>query len=151
MDVFLWVFALVGMWYLASVIWRWLFSFQGKGPEISLLFLVRDNEEIVEGLFRQLALDCQFRNLSPPGLVAVFDLGSRDHTVAILRGLAREYSIVIREISLSQLGEALGDCGPGIFVLDMRTLPVQQALAQARHLLQRLPPTPWPVRQGEGS
>jgi hypothetical protein len=151
MDVLLWVFALVGMGYLATAIWRWLFPFQGKGPEINLLFLVQDNEEIVEGLFRQLALDCQFRNLSPPGMMAVFDLGSRDQTVAILRGLAREYNIFLREVPLSQLGEALGDCGPGIVVLDLRTMPVQQALVQARHLLQRLPQAPLPVQQGEGS
>lgn len=149
MDTFLWVFALVGMWYLASSIWRWLFPSKSNCPEISLLFLVKDNEEIVEGLFRQLALDCHFRNLSLPGRLIVFDLGSHDRTLEILRGLAREYNIYLQEVPLSQLGEALGDFGGGTLVLDMRTLPVHLALVQARHLLQRMPPAPWPVRQEE--
>ena len=142
MDTLLWVFALVGFWHLVSSFWRWLLSFRFVPPQISLLFLVKDNQETVEGLFRQLALDCHFRDLCPAsGKVMVFDLGSQDQTLAILRRLAREFSFLhLREISQGQLGQVLQDFNQGILVLDLRVLPGQQALAQARHLLQRTPP-----------
>lgn len=141
MDTLLWVFALLGLWHLVSSFWRWLLSFRYVPPQISLLFLVKDNQEKVEGLFRQLALDCSFRDLCPaPGKVMVFDLGSQDQTLAILRRLAREFSFLhLREITEAQVGQALQGFDQGILVLDLRVLPVQQALAQARHLLQRTP------------
>mgnify|MGYP007112378109 FL=1 len=150
----LWVFALVGFWHLVSSFWRWLLSFRFVPPQIRLLFLVKDNQETVEGLFRQLALDCHFRDLcSPSGKVMVFDLGSQDQTLAILQRLAREFSFLhLRVISEGQVGQALQDFDQGILVLDLRVLPVQQALAQARHLLQRTAPLllgQQPARQGE--
>jgi len=138
MDTLLWVFALFGFLQLLGSLWRWLRSGKSARPQISLLFLVKNNQENVEGLIRQLAWDFHFRGrYSLPGQVTVFDLGSRDQTLAILQRLAREFSFLhFREVSEDQVGQRLQDFDQGILVLDLRVLPARLALAQARHLLQ---------------
>jgi hypothetical protein len=137
MDTLLWVFALLGFWQLVTWIWRWLLSFGGAPPEAGVLFLVKDNEETVEGLFRQLARDCHFRNLCPAtGKVMVFDLGSQDQTPAILRLLARESGFLhLREIPEAQVGQAMADLGQNTLVLDLRVLSARRALVLARRFL----------------
>lgn len=142
MDTLLWVFALFGLLQLLGLLWRWLRSGKSVRPQISLLFLVKNNQENVEGLIRQLAWDFHFRGrYSLPGQVMFFDLGSRDQTLAIMQRLARDISFLhFREIPEGQVGQRLQDFDQGILVLDLRVLPAQQALAQARHLLLRTAP-----------
>jgi hypothetical protein len=142
MDTLLWVFALFGLLQLLGLLWRWLHTSKSVQPQIDLLFLVKNNQENVEGLIRQLAWDFDFLGrYSLPGQVMVFDLGSRDQTLAILQRLAREIGFLhFREVSEDQVGQRLQDFDLGVLVLDLRVLPVQQALAQARHLMQRTAP-----------
>ena len=141
MDTLLCILALLGLWQLLGFIWRWLFSAQSVSPQISLLFLVKDNQEIVEGLFRQLALDFHFQSIVP-GRVTVFDLGSRDQSPAILRLLNRDLSyLCFREISEGQVGSALREFRQGVLVLDLRQLTAGQALAQSRYILDKA--SPW--------
>lgn len=135
MDALVWLLALLGLWQLVSSIRRWFLSSRLDPLQVGLLFLVKDNQETVEGLFRQLALDCHYRDVAT-GKVMVFDLGSRDQSPAILRLLARDLGFLhLRELSESELGSALGDFDQGVLVLDLRRLSAPAALARARRLL----------------
>lgn len=142
MDTLVWFLALFGLWQLASLIWRWLLSFRFVPPQVSLLFLVKNNQDTVEGLFRQLALDCYFLGrYAVPGRVFVVDLGSQDQTRSILRRLAREYSFLhLRETDEEQVTEVLTHFRESVLVLDLRILSVQEAIKSVRHYLTRMPP-----------
>ena len=139
MDILLWLLALFGLWQLANIIRRWLLSFRFDPPQVSLLFLVKNNQDSVEGLFRQLALDCYFLgSYAVPGRVLVVDLGSQDQTRAILRRLARELNFLhLRYIDEDQVGQLLGEFAQGVLVLDLRVLLVKEALFSVRHILAR--------------
>lgn len=135
MEALVWVFAFIGLWLSVTALCNWLFSARFSPPALSVIFLVKDNQEIVEGLFRQLAIACQFGDLNPTQ-VTVFDLGSRDQTPAILRLLARELRFLrFREIAEDQVLQSFWDLEPGLLLLDLRRLSATQALAQARGLL----------------
>jgi len=141
-ETLLWILALFGLWQLASLIWRWLLSFRFVPPQVSLLFLVKNNQDSVEGLFRQLAWDCFFSGrYAAPGRVVAVDLGSKDQTPAILRRLATEYSFLhFRTMTEEQLAaEILPELSLGVLVLDLRVLSAKQALEAARWLLQKRP------------
>jgi hypothetical protein len=142
MDTLLWLLALFGLWQLALTIWRWLLSFRFVPPQVSLLFLVKNNQDSVEGLFRQLALDCYFLGgYSVPGRVLVVDLGSQDQTLAILRRLVREFSFLhLRTLEETQVGEVLEEFRQGVLILDLRVLHVKEALKAARYILQKTAP-----------
>lgn len=155
MDTLLWLLALFGLWQLASIIWRWLISLRFVPPQVSLLFLVKNNQDSVEGLFRQLALDCYFLGqYTVPGRVLVVDLGSQDQTPAIMRRLAREYSFLhLRTLKEGQVGEILEEFRQGVLILDLRVLPAKQALKAARYILQKTlpkPSSPPVARQADG-
>ena len=153
METLFWFFALFGLWQLASLIWRWLLSFRFVPPQVSLLFLVKNNQEDVEGLFRQLALDCYFMGrFAVPGRVLVVDLGSQDQTRAILRRLTREFNFLhLREIGEDEVGLLLEDFRQGVLVLDLRVLSAKKAMTAARHILQKSPAVKErPVRQMNG-
>lgn len=156
LETLFWFLALFGLWQLASLFWRWLLSFRFVPPQVSLLFLVKNNQDDVEGLFRQLALDCYFLGRSAvPGRVLVVDLGSQDQTRAILRRLAREYNFLhLREFGEEQVGPLLEEFRQGVLVLDLRVLPARRALTAARQILQNFPPARSklhkPARQVDG-
>jgi len=142
MDTLLWILALFGLWQLAWIFWRWLLSFRFVPPQVSLMFLVKNNQDSVEGLLRQLALDCYFLGkFAVPGQVLVVDLGSQDQTRAILRRLAREFSFLhLREIDDDDVGKVLEGFHQGVLVLDLRVLPARRALMATRHYLERTGP-----------
>jgi len=139
MDTLIWILGLFGLWQLIVFVWRWLVSFKFVPPQVSLLFLVKDNQDSVEGLFRQLALDCFFMGrYTAPGRVLVVDLGSQDQTREIIQRLAREFSFLhLRRCEEAQLGNLIQEFHQGVVVLDMRTLSPKRAVNAARHVLQR--------------
>lgn len=142
LDALLWILALFGFWQLALMFRRWLLSFRLVSPQVSLLFLVKNNQESVEGLFRQLALDCYFLGrCTGPSRVLVVDLGSQDQTAAILRRLAREFTFLhLRAIDEDRVGGILAEFNQGVLILDLRTLSAKKALSSARHILTRTEP-----------
>lgn len=139
MDTLLWILALFGLWQLALLCWRWLLSIRFVPPQVSLLVLVKNNQDSVEGLFRQLALDCYFSGrCSVPGRVLAVDLGSQDQTTAILSRLTRDFNFLhLRTTDESQLGQIIREFPQGVLVLDLRVLSTQRALSAARHVLNR--------------
>lgn len=149
MDVLLWILALFGLWQLASSFWRWLLSIRFVPPQISLVFLVKNNQDSVEGLFRQLALDCYFAGrYAVPSRVLVADLGSQDQTRAILSRLAMDFNFLhLRTISEDRIGQVLEDYHQGVLVLDLRVLPAKRALAAARLVLEKIAPAGFEQRQ----
>lgn len=131
----LWTLALLGCWQLAVFIWRW-FSPRGSAPPANLLFIVKDNEETVESLFRQMALEWHWRQRRGPGEVLVFDLGSRDQTGDILRRLAQELGFFqLLRLEENQVGSALKELKWGTLLLDLRVAPLPEALVQVRRFL----------------
>lgn len=147
MDTLLWILALFGLWQLAVLLWRWILSFRFVPPQVSLLFLVKNNQDSVEGLFRQLALDCYFMGrYAVPGQVLVVDLCSQDQTPAIMRRLAGEFTFLrLRTIAENEVGKVLDEFRQGVLVIDMRVLSARKALQSVRHVLAKTPPT-----KGEG-
>lgn len=143
MDTLLWILALFGLWQLANTLWRWLLSFRFVPPQVSLLFLVKNNQDSVEGLFRQLALDCYFMgHYAVPGQVLVVDLGSQDQTLAIMRRLAGEITFLhLRTIADNEVGEVLEEFRQGVLVVDLRVLSARKALQSARHFLAKMAPS----------
>lgn len=142
MDGLVYVLALMGAWLLLSALWQWVFSFRYAPPPVGLLFLVRDNEDKVEGLIRQLALDCySFGRCQGPGKVFMVDLGSTDQTPEILRRLARQYSFLHLRLNNPQ---GIADLTGAMLVLDMRELTVNEARMIISHTL-----TPGKKNNGE--
>lgn len=139
MDTVLWILALFGLWQLALLLWRWLLSIRFVPPQVSLLVLVKNNQDSVEGLFRQLAMDCFFvGRYAVPGRVLAVDLGSQDQTPAILSRLARDFNFLhLRSIDESQVGQVLQEFHQGVLVLDLRVLPAGRALNAARYILKK--------------
>ncbi|MTI96522.1 MAG: hypothetical protein FH749_13780 [Firmicutes bacterium] len=138
METVFWLLAVYGILKLAIGIWRWLLSFRYVPPQVGLLFLVKDNENVVEGLFRQLALDCFFSNrYFTPNSVIVVDLGSQDQTPEIMRRLARDFSFLrFRACHEEELAQLIARFGQ-VLVLDMRKISSRQAIKGIRHLMDK--------------
>lgn len=85
--------ALIGLWTLLSEVRglrsRWALP-PGRGPAISVLLIVRDAADVLEGIVRPL-LQPESAGWRPRFLyeVVAVDLGSRDESLAILQRLAR--------------------------------------------------------------
>lgn len=139
MDLVLWLLAVYGGWRLASTAWCWLLSLRQVPPRLGLLFVVQDNEDNIEGLIRQLALDCYFLgNYHAPDQVVVADLGSRDQSYAILQRLAREFSFLhLRQIGADEIGQLTAGFSCPVLLLDMRVLNPRQVRQIIRLLLCR--------------
>lgn len=142
MDLVLWLLAVYGGWQLVGALRRWLRSFRQVPPRLGLLFVVQDNEDSIEGLIRQLALDCYFLgNYHAPDQVMVADLGSRDQSFSILQRLAREFSFLhLRQIDAAEIGLMTASIPNPVLVLDMRVLAPRQARRIIRLLLCRSEP-----------
>lgn len=135
MEPLLWALALLGCWHLFRVLWDWLVP-KPVPAVASLLFIVQDNEEAVEGLFRRLALDWHWKRSCLAAEVVVIDLGSRDRTEAILGRLARELGYFsLRQLAEGEMGTAIKEFKQGALLMDLRVVSPGQALAQVRRFL----------------
>lgn len=135
MEFLFWALALLGCWYLFRILWDWLVP-KPVPAVASLLFIVQDNEEAVEGLFRRLALDWHWKRSGLAAEVVVIDLGSRDRTEAILGRLARELGYFsLRQLPECEMGAVIRSFKQGALLMDLRVVPPEQALIQVRRFL----------------
>lgn len=91
----LWTLAFFGLWCLL----RWgIKLFRRKErlkPNTSLVLQVYNWEDNVERLVRFIASSCYFNdNMFCPVDVVIVDVGSTDHTLNIVRKLARSYAFI---------------------------------------------------------
>ncbi len=146
-DLVIAFLAVYGMVVLAKRFNHWLYvkSLGEKLPAVSWVLLVKDQEQVIEGLLRQLTNICR----DDPHISDLFvvDQGSRDTTVEIARRLSannREF-VVLEKTGNRGLDSIIEKCrGRAICIFDLKRLKagelpgvalrISQRVSQARHL-----------------
>jgi len=120
-SVILVALALLGLWQLIQDLTAWLLRGElGQRPPASLLIIVRNREQEIEGLLRYLLHEITPESFSD---IVVVDAGSADLTAPILDRLARDYPVlqVVQAAPDSRpVAEAMPLCrGAVVHVLDL--------------------------------
>ena len=91
----LWTLAFIGLFSLLTWSLKLIRRKERVKPNTSLVLQVHNWENNVERLVRFIASSCYFNNsLFCPVDVVFVDMGSTDHTLNIIRRLARQYAFI---------------------------------------------------------